>query len=595
MSGVAARTRSSGRRRRRPPVRRILLSVLVIGSLLFLTTSWIGIRVWQTRGHLTSAAGLAGDLAAQIAAGDTEQARRTLDALQRQTAASRSSSGDTIWWAAGHTPYAGKNLAAIHAVAEALDDLARGTFPGLLRIDLAALLPHGGRVDVAAIARSASDIAAAEAAAEAVRSRFTTPATGLVDSVAEAVTQLHATLDRLVRITAAARQAAAVIPPMLGAKGDRTYLLAFQNPAEVRATGGMMGAYAVVRVSDGRPKIVKQGAGTGIGMFKRPVLRLNEDVQRLFGVLPGIYPADVNLSPHFPAAAEIYREMYRRDSGEKVDGVIAVDPVALAYLLRATGPIQIPGSDALASTTAVRSLLSDIYRRPPDAQDPYFARSAKAVFDALLTRTVDPRTVAAAFTRATEERRLLFWSAHPDEQKIIADTAVGGVLPDQEARPSVGVYLNDGTGAKLSYYLTQHVELRVGACRPDQRRELALTVTLGSTAPRSGLSESVLGYKERPSASADRYTFRTLVSVYSPVGGAVLRARLDGKPIGLGAGRERRHQIGVAAVDLSPGQRRVLEVDLLTPVTDIGVADLRLTPLATSSTTRISSAPSCTQ
>ena len=43
------------------------------------------------------------------------------------------------------------------------------------------------------------------------------------------------------------------------------------------------------------------------------------------------------------------REMYRRRTGTTVDGVIAADPVALSYLLRATGPITLSSG---ASMTA---------------------------------------------------------------------------------------------------------------------------------------------------------------------------------------------------------------------------------------------------
>ncbi|MFC7548903.1 DUF4012 domain-containing protein [Plantactinospora sp. GCM10030261] len=573
-------------------IRRILLSTLVVGSLLALTAGWVGVRGWQTRGHLTSAAGLARDLSTQIVAGDVAQARRTLDALQRQTAAARTTSGDPTWALAGRLPFGGANLAAVHEVATTLDELARRTFPDLLRVDVAALTPRDGRVDLATISAAARDITAADTSAQAIRASFARSPDGLAGPVREAVVQVHDTLDRLVRLTFAARQAAMLLPPLLGAKGERNYLFAFQNPAEVRATGGMFGAYAVVRVADGRARIVKQGAGTGLGVFANP-LPVEVELRRLFGDLAGIYPADVNLSPHFPTAATLYREMYRRHTGQTVDGVLATDPVALAHLLRVTGPVELTGGTALTSATAVKALLSDVYRQPSEKQDGYFARATKAVFDALLTRPLDMRAVVTALGQSVAERRLLFWSAHPEEQKTIAGTAIAGILPDQETTPRVGVFLNDGTGAKLSYYLRPEATLSVADCRPDGRRELRLRVTLGSTAPRSGLSPSVLGFESRKASK--RYTVRTLVSVYSPAGGAVLRARMDGEPIGVGAGRERRRHIGVATVDLAPGQTRVLEVDLLTPVTDSGAAELQVTPLATPWTTRISSAPSCSE
>ena len=42
---------------------------------------------------------------------------------------------------------------------------------------------------------------------------------------------------------------------MLGEEGERTYLVAFQNNAEVRATGGMPGSMVELTARDGRLKM----------------------------------------------------------------------------------------------------------------------------------------------------------------------------------------------------------------------------------------------------------------------------------------------------------------------------------------------------
>ena len=104
------------------------------------------------------------------------------------------------------------------------------------------------------------------------------------------------------------------------------------------------------------------------------------------------------------------------------------------------------------------------------------------------------------------------------------------------------------------------------ACRSDRRREMRLRVTLGSTAPTSGLPPYVLGLR----LSGDAYTVRTVVSVYSSTGGAVSRMTLDGEPVSFGAGRSRRR-------DVKPGARRTLEVVLLTGTPPAG-SDGSLSP-----------------
>ncbi|MEH1015754.1 DUF4012 domain-containing protein [Micromonospora sp. CPCC 206060] len=584
------------RRRRRATsrrLRRILLAGLVVTSVLLLTAGWVGYRGWRAHGHLTSAAAMTRQLGGEVFDGDRDRAHRTLAALQEQTASARSATADPGWWLGAHVPYSGDDLAAVRDVAVAVDDLARHAFPALLRIDPAVLVPRSGRFDVARLRAAATSIDEADRAVRRVRTRMQgVPDGKLLPQVRSAVVALRDELAELGTVTGGASTAARLLPALLGGDGRRNYLLVSQNPAELRATGGMFGAYTLVQVTDGRLRLVRQGASTEMGQFDPPVLPLNAELRGLYRDLPGIYPADVNLTPHFPTAAALYREMYRRYSGTSVDGVLAIDPVMLSYLLEATGPVAVPKHTTLVAGTVTRSLLSDSYQRlDPREQDKYFAASAMAVFNSLLSRTVDPRAMLAAVDRAVTERRLLFWSARPAEQREMAGTRVGGVLPERETTPTVGVFLNDGSGAKLGWYLHPAAELTVGDCRPDGRRDLRLRVTLRSAAPRSGLAKSVTGL----AMSGDPYTARTLVNVHSPVGGAVVAARLDGRPIGVGSGVERGRPVAIANVEVRPGTTRTLEITLLTPVGAGDAADLWLTPAAHPWTTRIQPASTCDQ
>ncbi|MEH0828131.1 MULTISPECIES: DUF4012 domain-containing protein [unclassified Micromonospora] len=592
-SGVSRRGRRRLRRRTRVRIRRALLAALVVGSLLLAGAGWVGFRGWQARSHLLNAAGLARELSAQIVGGDTARAQRTLAALQEQAGAARDATGDPAWWLGQHSPYAGDDLAAVRQIAVAVDDLARRAFPTLLRADLATLVPREGRLDVARLRAVSTELADVNGTVRQTRDRLAAVRTeDLVGQVGKALADLRVEIDRLAGLTGAADQGAKVLPSLLGADGRRTYLLVSQNPAELRATGGMLGAYAVIRADGGRVEIVTQGTAVDLKRFIPPVATLPAEMRQIYTDLPAIYPADVNLTPHFPTAAKLYREMVRRRTGTTVDGVLAVDPVALSYLLAATGPVSVPGGPKLAAATVVRTLLSDAYQTMGlKEQDAYYAAAAAAVFDAVLAAKVNPKAVLSAFDRSMAERRILFWSARPEEQRIFANSRVSGILPEHETVPSVGVFLNDGSGAKLGYYLKPTAQLTVGECQEEGRRQLRLRFTLHSSAPTSGLTSSVLGMGK----AGDPYTIRTLVYVFSPAGGAVMGARLDGADVGLGGGTERRRQVGVANVEVPPGGTRTLDVDLLTGRNTAGTPELWLTPTATPWTTQVVPAPSCNQ
>lgn len=572
--------------------RRVAPAVAVVLCLCLLAAGWIVFTGWRAQGQLTAAAALARDLERQLLAGETEQAKQTLAALQDWTDAARRATGGPLWRAAEHLPQGG-NLAAVREIAIAADELARRVLPALAALDPAMLTPTDGRFPLTDLRAAVPELAAADAAATQVRDRFAAvPTGGLAGPVRDAVHEVRTGLGRLATLADATHRVAALLPPLLGAEGRRTYLLAFQNLAELRATGGMLGAYVVVQAVAGRIEIIDQGSAPDLKIYDEPVLPLSREMRGLYRDLPGIFPADVNLTPHFPTAALLYREMYRRQSGRTVDGVLATDPVALARLLRVIGPVPVPGFPTLTATTAVSALLSEAYLTMGHAeQDRFFAASAMAVFRALWERPMDPRSLASAIRDVVAERRLLFWSARDDEQAQLEDTPLAGVLPEREEIPTVGVFLNDGSGAKLGYYLSNRAELTVGGCRQDGRRELRLRVTISSRAPRSGLPRSVLGLE----LADDPYAARTLVYVFSPAGGTVRNFRVDGAETPIGSGVERRRRVGVVGVDVPPGGSRQIEVSLLTQVTTTGDARLWLTPGVTPWTTHISSAPKCDQ
>jgi hypothetical protein len=597
----AGRTWRRGHRIRRRVV--VTLAVVLVAAVVGAGV-WVAVRGFPVRTHLVEAGQSVRELQRRLEAGDVVGARSTLAVLRDQASAARSDTEGLDWRLGGALPGIGADLAAVRTVAAVLDDLSQQVLPAMVDlaggIDPARLAPSGGRVDVGPLRAAAPRIAALDVAVRAAADRIAAIPTGdLVAPLRTAVDEFAGGLNRLRALTGTVARAAALLPGMLGTSAPRTYLVVFQNLSEVRATGGIAGAFVVLRADRGELRIVDQGmAASVLPMFDRPVLPLDPAMEALYTDRLGIFPADVNATPHFPTAAALLREMYRRRTGTTVDGVFSADPVALSYVLAATGPLTMPEGPALTSGNAVRLLLTEAYARTTSLsdtvdKDAYFATAARTVFDALTRGVADPRAAIGALARAAGERRLLVWSADPAEEAELSGTVLEGALPVHDGtRPVVGVFLNDGTGAKLGYYLTHDASLEVTGCRTDGRRELRLRVTLGSTAPPTGLPAYVLGI----GLAGDPYTVRTNVAVYSPAGGAVVDTRLDGAVVPTGAGRERRRGVAVVTVDLRPGQTRTIEASLLTESIPAGgrlTTSLWLTPGVNPWRTNVSSTRDC--
>ena len=285
------------------------------------------------------------------------------------------------------------------------------------------------------------------------------------------------------------------MPGMLGRDGPRRYLVVFQNNAEVRATGGLPGAVAVVEADRGHIELlVQQIAASSFGQAPEPVLPLTTAEQAIYGDQLGTYFLDANFTPDFPRSAALWRARYEQQFRE-IDGVLAVDPVALGYVLGATRPVQ-AGDLTLTADNVVSTLLNRVYIeiQDPQVEDEVFQEVAKAVFDRVTAGVASSRSLLQALARGADEHRLYVHSFNPVEQAQLSGSEVAGeLITDPRAHPQVGLYLNDNTGSKMSYYLRNKVSVK-GNNGTDGSQTLSGTARLASLAPADGsLPDSITG------------------------------------------------------------------------------------------------------
>ncbi|MDQ0424608.1 DUF4012 domain-containing protein [Cellulomonas iranensis] len=587
----SARRRPAGarpaRRRRRGTRRRaVLLAVAGLLVLVVVAVAWLAWDAVRARSDLETARDAVARLQDQVVAGDVEGARATLPALREHAAAAHRRTTGPLWSVAGAVPWAGPNVRAVQAVTEAVDELAQHALPPLVEatalVDPAALRPVDGRVDVAPLADVASQVAAADVAVRATLDRLEQVDTGaVVAPVAEPVGALRDQLARVAADTGTAARAAALLPPMLGGDGPRQYLVLVQNNAEPRATGGISGAVLLLRAEDGRLEVVEQRSGNELTGLDDPDAELSLAEQDLFGPLLVTDMRDVNFTPDFPRSAQLARGLWARATGTQVDGVLSVDPVALALVLRATGPVTLADGSTLGADDAVGVLLNDVYLRFPEParQDAYFADAASAVFSAVSSGQGEPAGVVDALAEAARRGRLLVWSADADLQAHLAGTVLAGELRGRAGdSPVVGLYLNDGTQAKLGYYLDVDAQVASTACVDGDAQRIALTATYRYAPPAdvASLPPYVLGLD----GVVPPGDFRTNVLLYLPEGAFLEDIMVDGRPVEVHA--QAHDGLAVAALTwtFSPGQSFTLTANLVSGPEQSGEVLLRGTPTA---------------
>lgn len=546
--------------------------------------AWIGVDGQHARADLTSAGSQVRILQAQVARGDRVAGAATLRSLQKHAAAARARTHGPHWSAARVLPWLGPNIHAVQAVSEVIDDLALQALPALVKatalVDPSTLAPVKGRVDLAPLMKAAPAVALANTQVQAGLSKLDAVGrSGLVRPVSAPLADLRARVAKLALTTATAARAVRLLPPMLGSKGPREYLLLVQNNAEPRATGGIPGAVVRLRADNGAVKVVEQRSGSSL-KAPTPVLPLTTAEDALFGENLATDMRDVTFTPDFPRSGQLARAIWRKQVGGTIDGVLSVDPGTLSALLGATGPVALPTGQLLTAQNAVPLLLNTVYLNiaDPVKQDAAFASTASSVFDAVLAGQGDPAKATGALAQAAREGRFMVWSAHPDEQALLAGTVLSGDLVGVQGRsPVIGVFLNDGTAAKIGYYLHTDVVSTTTACRPDGSQAMTVRVTLKSTAPENAaqLSKYITGGGNIIPAGE----FRTNVLLYSPKGGMVNSVRASSGQPGVFSQIHNGLAVIGRTVQLKPGAQVVIDYDILTGKGQTGIPILRVTPV----------------
>ncbi|GAA2726594.1 DUF4012 domain-containing protein [Cellulomonas aerilata] len=576
---------------RRRPGRRLLAVGAAALVAVLAWVGWVALDALRARDALVAAAGGVDRLRAQVLDGDLEGASTTLASLQADASTARDRTHGPHWSLAGALPGTGPTARAVQTVSEVVDALATTALPALMDaaalVDPAAMAPVDGRVDLAPLVAARPGVVAADGAVQdALAAVRGVDADAVVGPVAVQLTRLDDQLTGVATATAAAARAVELLPPMLGVDGPRDYLLLVQNNAELRATGGIPGSVVLLRAEAGALEVVDQRSGGSLGDLAAPVLPLTAAEQALFGTDLAADMRDVTFTPDFPRSGEIARAIWQQQVGGDVDGVLSVDPGALAHVLGATGPVALADGSTLTAENAVRLLLNTVYLdiEDPADQDVFFADTAATVFDALVSGGASASATLDALAVSAREGRLMLWSAHPAEQALLAGTPLSGELRGvREGVPVVGLYFNDAIPAKMGYYLRSDVTTVPTDCTADGAPTFTVTVDLTSTAPAD--AASLPPYVTGTEDGFPRGDLQTNVLAYAPEGGRVETVRVNG---GAAAVFAQTHDgLGVVGqtIQLKPGGTVQIAYDVVGGAGQTGSPVIRTTPLTASSVT----------
>ncbi|PPI56721.1 DUF4012 domain-containing protein [Rathayibacter toxicus] len=601
--------RASGRPRRRRRrglwITLIVLLVLLISAVIAVL---LGIQTYNkamtVRTKLTTAIPLVSQVADQLTAFKTTDAEATAGRIATLTEEARQQTDDPIWRVMEIVPGVGANLSAVRAAAEIADDVSDKIVGPLSSTSLDSLKPVNGKIDIGAITDLSRKITVAKGVVDTAQSRVAGIDRGaLTPQVATAIDSFAPQLATATKSMGQVEPLTTILPDSLGASGPRHYLVLFQNLAEAQALGGGASSVMELNVDGGAVSIGEQAASndfTGLKPVDVPQSALNTVGKNLATTF------NVSTSrPDFPTAASIATQFWTQKYPEKkIDGVLAIDPVALSYLLGSTGPVTLPDGSQLTSDNAVSILLNQIYFRYPestvaDRTDKFFAQASSTIVGSILGGSMEPTTMLPAIVKAVGENRILAYSAESKEQALLAPTPIAGVLPaDNSANTTTGVFFQDASsGSKMDYYLntavTQSSANRCSTSDATFTTSIKLTNTITAAAAQK-LPAYVAAAGGR--GPIPRGNMITLIYVYGPPGTTVSMDDASWAK-GLGGVEKTTDDLGRPVMKLSlqltPGQSDTATVTFKADGGRFGDQAVRVTPMINKTDVKLEGDQSC--
>jgi hypothetical protein len=313
------------------------------------------------------------------------------------------------------------------------------------------------------------------------------------------------------------------VPGMLGADGPRRYLVLFENPAESRASGGVIGDFAEVTAVDGRLSLVKVGSVGELDSSGNPAgkhLMGPEDyLARYSQFEPEDYWENVPMSPDFPSVGEVAANLYPECGGTKVNGVISLDPVAMADFLAAIGPITAPQWPIPVDADNAVAILANeefVHFSADNSLRIEFVQALiKSLWHDLVTGKLPSLpTLANDLLPALRGGHLLLYSETPLAERFFEAVHVAGSMPPVHG-DFVGVVTQNAEGNKIDWYLRRSINYRAVLNRTTDEITAVLTLKLHNSSPTLGLPPLIIDPEPGVAATIPGES-ELYVSVYSP-------------------------------------------------------------------------------
>ncbi|PIT88388.1 MAG: hypothetical protein COU29_01200 [Candidatus Magasanikbacteria bacterium CG10_big_fil_rev_8_21_14_0_10_36_32] len=252
------------------------------------------------------------------------------------------------------------------------------------------------------------------------------------------------------------------IQEVFGGQGLRRYLLIFQNPHEIRPTGGFIGSFAIMDIKDGKVTNLEVPAGGSYDLQGQldqfvepptPLLLANKRWEF----------QDANWFPDFPTSAEKMLWFYRHSRQLTADGVIAVNATVLERLLSIIGPVTDEERSLTLSANNAIATIQTVVEEGPEKQQRKPKQILTDLAPKLLQQTTEIKPDQAlplllSISEALKQKEIQAYFTDNDAQKTVSSFGwAGKILQTRENQDYLFIVNTNIRGEKSDAEIKQTI------------------------------------------------------------------------------------------------------------------------------------------
>jgi hypothetical protein len=281
-------------------------------------------------------------------------------------------------------------------------------------------------------------------------------------------TQIEQKITKLEDVITLLENTGDTYPTIFGFDGKKTYLVLFQNNMELRPGGGFIGSYGLLTMDNGKAGPVQvQDVYDSDGKLTQHV-EPPYGLRRYLGVTHW-FMRDSNFDPDFTNNSVEAAKFLALETGQKVDGVIAIDTTFLQQLLKAFGSVTVSDYNETVTPDNFYLLTQNHAEKnfvPGSTQKQDFLR---ALFNTMLSQLDGKKQIAYpalvnAVIESLKGKHMMFMFSDSGVQEAFTVNNLSATLWDARTPVSdtfldyLGVVdANIGTN-KVNYYLKRSVQ-----------------------------------------------------------------------------------------------------------------------------------------